>query len=192
MLTVLIDCDGVLADVHKSCLDLVFRHTGQRLEKSDITHWDLFASKGMQNFDKRKFLLDVERGTFVRNIEPFPGAIDAVSKIRELVKVNVVTAPLLYDDGTIVGRWIEERSWWLIEHFGLNAKNVTFATDKSLIVGDIFIDDKPANIEMWKAKFPKKTAVLWKASYNVTNTCGADYFTNDWRFVTDLVGSLCG
>lgn len=192
MVTLLLDCDGVLADVQQACLDLVYRETGLVYNKSDIKHWDIFDEPTLQMFDKRVFFSEVSSGKFVRGIRPFNDAKEMMPELKNLANVHIVTAPLLDESGVIMGRWVEERCWWLNVHFGFNSKQVTFSSEKHLLNGDVFVDDKPANVAAWKKKYPQKIAILWKTSFNQHSAgeCNADYLTDDWQFVKNLLAYL--
>jgi 5'(3')-deoxyribonucleotidase len=70
-------------------------------------------------------------------LEPIPGAIDAVNRLRERFDVWIVSAPSVRNPHCYT-----EKRIWIENHFGLDlAYRLILAYDKSLIIGDALIDD---------------------------------------------------
>lgn len=71
------------------------------------------------------------------NLEPIPGAIEAVEHLRSVADVYVLSAP-----STRNPRCYMEKRIWIEKHFGYEfTKRLILATNKSLMIGDYLIDD---------------------------------------------------
>ncbi len=77
---------------------------------------------------------------FIRNLEPTPGGIEAVnSMIEEGHDVRFCTSYLFEYDNCVL-----EKYQWVEAHFGEEAiERLIITRDKTLIRGDLLIDDKP-------------------------------------------------
>lgn len=72
-------------------------------------------------------------------LEPMPGAIAAVNSLRanDLLDVWILSAPSVRNPHCYA-----EKRIWIENHFGYDfAKRLILATDKSLLKGDVLIDD---------------------------------------------------
>lgn len=110
-LRVMIDMDGVLCD-------LASAFERARGEQPDIAYPQsipgLFAS-----------------------LEPMPGAIEAVNRLRAEHDVWILSAPSVRNANSYT-----EKRIWIEKHFDLDmAYRLILAPDKSLVMGDVLIDD---------------------------------------------------
>ena len=62
--------------------------------------------------------------------------------------------------------WETARRAWLEEHFDATREQVVITTDKSILGGDVFIDDKPENVSGWQDANPGGQGFLLQATYN--------------------------
>jgi 5'(3')-deoxyribonucleotidase len=137
---VLLDVDGVLSDFVGGVVRAA--KTYGHAPITPITTWDVFS-----HFDppigRVMKSLDVKGQGFCRDLEPLPGAIEAVRHLRKISDVYAVTTPWdsLY--------WVHERTRWLHEHFGLPFAKQVHTAAKHLVSGDVFVDDKPSNVTAW-------------------------------------------
>ena len=154
MKTVLIDCDGVLADFISATI--------QSLHSIGIT--DVHRTLMMHHYDMRKCLSPEQyviaselwhKTGWCYGIPAYDGAIELLEALRKNARVVCVTKPLLTSS-----HWMAERYLWLRE-FQFEDRDIIFASDKSLIEGDLFIDDHPGNVNAWMEKHPNKNAILW-------------------------------
>ena len=82
-----------------------------------------------------------EEPGFFRNLQPMPGAIEALHVLREHGDIHFVSAPL---SGERRAGCIIEKSEWLEEQVWENASELLFSTsDKTLVIGDYLFDDCP-------------------------------------------------
>lgn len=193
MARVLFDCDGILSDVHQALLDFIYRETGSRFVKDDLTDWDAFKCLNMTHLERSSFLYEIRHRSFVEKMDEFTDACSVffnMSKDYDDHDLVVVTSPYRDVDGFVVGQWVEERDRWLAEHLGLSDQAIIHTANKALIPGDVLIDDSKKNIAVWKKAYPRGHGILWKTPFNKINDCGADVLTDDWAYVQDYINAI--
>jgi len=77
---------------------------------------------------------------FIRNLPEIPGSIKAFNEIASLGHdIFICTAPLVRYENCVL-----EKYQWVEEHLGMQwTEKMILTRDKTLIQGDILIDDKP-------------------------------------------------
>ena len=97
---------------------------------------------------------------FFRDLPPREGALAAVSEVAEAYEVFICTSPVLTSPFCAA-----EKYAWVERHLGADWKRrVVITSDKTLVRGDVLIDDKPAITGAEVA--PAWTHVLFDAPYN--------------------------
>ena len=179
---ILLDVDGVVADLNSAFLDAVHDITGRRYQPEDVTDWEFTRCLDLLPHEE-----DLAWGLYAkeyqRDLQPLPGAQDAVARLEALGEVVFVTAP-----SSKVKDWVWHRERWIGGHFGpIPSVHTHF---KHLVAGDVFIDDKWENIRDWSKANPRGLAILWSTPANAgqrlpesMNVCR----TNDWNVAIRLV-----
>ena len=142
---ILLDVDGVLADFVGCARTWVNECHGVYFNDEQVTDYNLMTSFGLPGgwpsfigwLSKRRACLD---------IDPYDGAEEFVDDLRKLGRVVAVTTPFVG-----VSHWEADRRTWLEENFGFDQKDLVFCKDKSLVCGDVLIEDKPENCVAWNA-----------------------------------------
>ena len=88
---------------------------------------------------------------FWANLEPYPGAIEAIGKLALWYRVRIITAPWrktetnLERQASVYGKWA-----WLDKHL----PGIDYHIDhrKSCYGADFFIEDRPSNLSNWHGK----------------------------------------
>lgn len=114
---------------------------------------------------------------FIRNLPPVPGSLEAVKELLALgLDVRICTSPLSQFENCVAEKYL-----WVERHLGREATNRLILTkDKTLIYGDLLIDDKPL-IE--GAVNPRWKHILFDAPYN-RHVVGAARMTwSNWRII---------
>jgi len=77
---------------------------------------------------------------FFRNLPPTKGAIEAINKLLSLGHdVRICTSPLSHYENCVL-----EKFEWVEKHFGRQfTKRMILTKDKTMVRGDLLIDDKP-------------------------------------------------
>ncbi len=137
---ILIDQDGVLAD-YQASLHVILRREhpkGPWLPLTALRHHD--TEKNYPDEWKDTIEEIVLRKGFYRNLAPIAGGREALEHLLSLGhEVRICTAPKRkYRNCTL------EKLEWIEEHLGQTWVERTIITrDKTFVVGDILIDDKP-------------------------------------------------
>lgn len=178
---VLLDVDGVLADFLSPSLAFLDHEFGVKQDAQTFPSWDLF-----ETIDRRyqeAMATHWAQPGWCRAIPVYGGAQEAVMALREVADVYFVTAQMLH-----APYWMWERVQWLKEHFAADDRHIVLTLAKYLIVGDVFVDDKPANVNAWAAAHPEKQGVLWTQPYNTSHTpTGNVMRCGSWRDLRTVV-----
>lgn len=175
---ILVDTDGVIAD-------FVQGYTARWKSKGypgldEWTHWRVERHIP----DDHHHLVEpvmCEKGLF-RGLPVIPGSQAAIQEMRsDGHKVLICSTPTAADHCTT------EKVAWLREHFGSEiARNAIFTQDKTIVHGDLLIDDRP---EITGLIEPRWQRVVFDQVYNrhVTNHRRLSRW-EDWREVVDSTG----
>lgn len=133
-LQVLVDMDGVLADVYSQFIDWEYKETGNKL----ITE-DLYGKTETEAFPScRKHVRSVG---FFRTVPIIPGSVEGLRYLNEKYKVLIVSSATEFPKSLI------EKQEWLNEHFPfITWEQLIFCGQKNSIKGDIMIDDHLKNL----------------------------------------------
>lgn len=172
---VLLDCDGVLADFHTPCLEIINEITGQNHSLKEINDWNIFDSFGIDGDTRAKVYERMNAPGWCSRLKPYPGSIDGVAALRDIADVYVVTAPMQGET------WHRERERWLWDHFGLEEKRVVHTSSKHLVHGDVLIDDKDDNLVAWCKERVNQygVAIKWLTHPHQPNHYIGHYF-HEW------------
>jgi len=169
--TVLLDCDGVIADFALATLELVHQRTGRRYDPSAVVTWEIFDSI-LESKDVQDEVYGILKGMGgCTSIPLYPDAQEGVQRLREVADIVIVTSPF-----TNSPTWMHERELWLKQHFGDAIQHVIHAKRKERIHGDFFIDDKPSHVKEWldywvrSGRDPKVTGLVWKTPRLLNDT----------------------
>lgn len=181
---VLVDMDGVLANFEKACLlawqskypDLPFIPLEER-----VTH-DIkvqYNTLGEGLGAKMREIIHSEG--FYASMEPIEGAVE-VMKLMLQCKWNVFICTAQARNT----RCIAEKAEWINQHLGPEWSERLIATrDKTLVRGDVLIDDKPHIIGLYEPQF---VHILYDQPYNRSETRQRMTWAN---WVEILVPLLC-
>lgn len=157
--SVLLDCDGVLADFSTSLLKAV----GSSLTAEGVDDWDIFnIIEKHEGPDMKADALDVlDDFDFWANMDLMPGAESLYKSLGAPSSIHIVTSPWMACHG-----WESARRWWLNRHFGIDPRQIIITEAKFKVVGDTFIDDKESHVREWRAAHPNGFGILRDAPYN--------------------------
>lgn len=134
---VLVDMDGVLADVYTQFIDWEYKESGTRLRLEDLqgkTETEAFPScnKHVRSMD------------FFRTAPVIPGSVEGLKYLNEKYKVLIVSSATEYPQS------LTEKQEWLNKHFPfITWEQMIFCGRKDSIKGDIMIDDHPKNLRIF-------------------------------------------
>jgi 5'(3')-deoxyribonucleotidase len=156
----LLDCDGVLADFTGPCLEVLSRHMGQEYHREHVTHWHIKEVLSVPENIWDMTLAEMKLPNFCSSLPVFPGAVDAVQRLKAYADVFIVTSPL---DGPY---WAWERERWLLRHFDIPPGRVVSTSAKQVVDGDILVDDKTQTLVEWE-KEQCGLSVQWVTPHNL-------------------------
>lgn len=135
-MTILFDVDGVCADLHTTWLNRYNKDYDDDLTPASIYQWELAdlvkPECGVKIFE----YLDA---SIYDEVLPIPGALTAVEYARKWSRVVFVTTPTEAHRGAKLD--------WLNRHeFDVHRRDYVECHDKSLVRGDVLIDDCPDNL----------------------------------------------
>jgi 5'(3')-deoxyribonucleotidase len=137
---------------------------------------------------------------FFYELEPIPGAIEAVKRLQDKMEIITVSTPVFEMDGHMMSisdfekrdrLWcqvVEEKKLWLRKYFGIHAPMFNPLSDKTIFHGDFLIDDKPtAGRE--KRRVPSWIHVLYDDNYLYNKGSRHKYRLN-WNNYKPVMESL--
>ncbi|XP_038675185.1 5'(3')-deoxyribonucleotidase, mitochondrial-like isoform X3 [Scyliorhinus canicula] len=171
-LRVLVDMDGVLADFEGGFLQK-FRDAYPKepsIELQDRRGFWVSAQYGELHPDLCEKAISIwESKNFFIDLEPIPGAVEAVKEMANMkdTDVFICTSPIKKYKYCPY-----EKYAWVEKHFGKEFLELMVLTrDKTLVAGNLLIDDKPdisdiaADIVVAKTadieKLAESSAILW-------------------------------
>lgn len=177
--TILCDVDEVIADLLGEWVRCYNEAYDDDLSLDSLTSWDMSEHvKTECGKDIYAFLAD--KWIYTR-VSPIYGAMQGVRELRRLGRVVFVTSS---NPATMHGkvRWLE--------HYGFLSddprhSDLIIAHDKSLIRGDVLIDDGPHNVKA----FPGDT-ILVDRPYNRDLT--HPYRATSWEEIVELTAKIVG
>jgi 5'-nucleotidase len=181
MKTLLLDADGVFVDFVKGFLGAIKEATGKTFAQDQIREFDIAKALGLTEEEIKATYAQVRRG-FCRNLDPIPGAIEAIQRLNLIADIYVVTSPL-----SALDTWAHEREAWIKERLGFSNKRIISTSAKHLVHGDFLVDDRAENCESWNMA-RTGTAVIWESPWNVNYPWHGHRF-NDWTKLERLVQS---
>jgi 5'(3')-deoxyribonucleotidase len=158
MRRVLLDCDGVLANLRKHTVEVM----GLPIDWS--APGDYKVEDWLEPDDAKAARDLLKAPEFWMTLPVMDGALEGVQKFRDRnYEVVVLTAP--YASCPL---WYDLRISWLKENFNIPRDSVIVGSKKSWVGNaDRFLDDKLTNIESWEAENPNGRAYLFTAPHNV-------------------------
>jgi 5'(3')-deoxyribonucleotidase len=151
--TILIDCDGILSNFSEMALGIIKNEFGINVV-CDGNNWDYFDYPEVLPI-KGKVWDIINSPGIINGLKKFDYADELISRLREIGHVICLTA-------VTGGKYFaSERFEWLIRELGFHRKDIILGYQKHLVWGDVFIDDKPANIVSWSRRW-YGVPVLWQ------------------------------
>lgn len=174
---ILLDMDGVLSDFERSALD-TFRSFHPDKPYIPIEERNVFYLKDQYPDDSRPLIEDITNSKgFYGNLPVVEGSKEALLELKALGhELYICTSPKLSNPYCI-----QEKFNWVKEHLGGEWIGRMIVTrDKTLVRGDILIDDKPEIPNSEKAVWEH---ILYTRPYNKTVTGKRRLTWENWKEV---------
>lgn len=135
MKRILVDMDGVMADIYTRYFELYKQETG--LTKSPD---EIIGLKETEAFPQA--LRWVEKAGFFRNLPVIPDSQRVLKQLNESFEIIVISMATEYPAS------LTDKQLWLNDNFPfISWKQVVFCGNKSLIPADLMIDDHFKNLD---------------------------------------------
>lgn len=170
MKRLLIDMDGVLADIYKQFITYEFKATGISQSLSDLA-----GKPEDEAFKNHDAYINTEN--FFYTAPPIEGSINTVKKLNSRYKVFIASSATQFPLS------LTEKMKWLMKHFPfLHWKQIVLCGTKEIIKGDIMIDDHFKNLDPFQGK-----TILFTQPHNVNQTAGRHIRVNSWAEIESLL-----
>ncbi len=156
---ILVDMDGVIADFEKGAL----KGYAKENPKNPLPQRNGKNSFYLENDFEKPFSSLIREvynlEGFFQNLEPVEGSLEALTTMATNQEVFICTSPLLTNPSCA-----QEKLSWVETYLGAEwLKRTIITKDKTIIDGDILIDDKP---KIKGAQEPRWEHVLYSQPYN--------------------------
>jgi 5'(3')-deoxyribonucleotidase len=153
-----IDLDGVTANWTVAAREMLNERWGHNFDLTrEVPHWDYLKTMVTKKQWAWLWTAGVERGLFLRP-HVFPGAQAALEYLCDNHDVFFLTdRPKKARAHTI---------HWISSKLDVNAAGLMIDKTKTLIPCDVFLDDKPENVQLIKFEYPKAQVFLMNRLYN--------------------------
>lgn len=161
--TILLDCDGVMADFTTAYLRFLEQVSGRDVDRASITNWNYHECIASEEEDSQVWDLFETYPEAIAELGWEPGAEEGLIRLRGYKKtfglrVCCLTAPR--------PEWTNERFWWLQQVAGFSRGDIVIAVDKALVRGAVLVDDRTKNLEEWLDANPKGVGILYDQPWN--------------------------
>lgn len=176
-----IDLDGVVADFNRGWIRRYNKQYGSDLALDSVRTWDAIPS--LTHFEDMgqfwRWAQDHDGHTLFRYLEPYPGAIEALTDLdRSHHEVVILTTK---------PDWaVHDTFAWIAEH-RLPTREVHILEEKWRVDCDVYLDDAPHILAMLRRHRPDRLVCRYVRPWNAP-VSGA-YDIGDWVQFTDLVAA---
>ena len=166
----LVDMDGVLADVYAQFIKLEYLETGvmQNIES-------LYGRTEPEAFPF--YEQHVHSKDFFRKAPTFPNSMEGLKYLNDKYRVLVVSSAMEFPHS------LSEKYEWLNEFYPfITWKQIVFCGDKSALKGDIMIDDHPKNLDFFAGR-----KILFTQPHNIYLTNNEYQRVDNWKEITGIL-----
>lgn len=170
MKQVLVDMDGVLADVYAQFTRLEKLETGREISLEEIA--GKLELDAFPNGDKH-----VRSEGFFRNAPRIAGSVEGLKYLNEKYKVLIVSSATEFPDS------LKEKIEWLNIYYPfISWKQMIFCGEKNSVKGDIMIDDHPKNLDFFDGK-----RILFTQPHNMLMDTPDYTRVNSWEEIIQIL-----
>jgi 5'(3')-deoxyribonucleotidase len=155
---ILIDMDDVMADTIERFLEWYERDFGVRITKADLHGTKLHA---IVPEERRKIVKEypLQKG-FFKDLPVIENSREVIKELNNRFDVYIASAAMEFPFS------FEDKYEWLDRHFPfIHWKRRIFCGDKSILKGDVLIDDHDFNLSVFDGR-----RIMFTASHNVADT----------------------
>lgn len=155
---ILIDMDDVIADTIERFLQWYERDFGKHYTKADLHGTKLYT---LVPEEQRSIVKEYPfRKGFFKDLPVIENSIEVIKELNNRFDVYIASAAMEFPNS------LPEKYEWLDEHFPfIHWKRRIFCGDKSVLKGDMLIDDHGFNLSVFDGR-----RIMFTASHNATET----------------------
>ena len=170
MKRILVDMDGVLADVYSRFYEL-----NRQEEGNILTFTDVAGKLEAEAFPNQ--IRWVTKPGFFRSVPFMPGSIEVLKNLNSAYEIIVNSLATEFPQS------LTDKQLWLQDHFPfISWKQMVFYGNKNLIRADIMIDDHPKNLD----NFPGET-ILFTQPHNIFLNETKHLRVSSWEEIESLL-----
>jgi 5'-nucleotidase len=170
MKRILVDMDGVLADVYARYAELYEEQTGLVKSKEE-----LIGYKEAESYPDA--IQWVSTPGFFRSLPVMPDSQRVLKLLNESYEIIIVSMATEYPSS------LTDKQLWLNEHFPfISWRQVVFCGNKSLIPADIMIDDHFKNLDYFKGE-----TIMFLQPHNLESTDHNHVTVSSWAEIEKLL-----
>ncbi len=137
--TLLVDMDGVLADVYAHFITYEFQETGIKKTKEEVV--------GLPEREAFTTVKYVRSEGFFRTVPVMPDSQEVLEKLNSQYQLYIVSSAMEFPNS------LREKYDWLEEHFPfIHWRQIILCGDKKAVFGDIMVDDHFKNLDYFSGK----------------------------------------
>lgn len=178
---ILIDMDGVIADFRKGFFEQYKERFPEKPLPDPISDPAQFYIEDNYPAEFKEAIQEIYRspGFFIK-LPAIEGALEALEEMSQSEnEIFICTSPILENPGSA-----QEKLAWVFKHLGESwRRKVIITKDKTLVKGDILIDDKPEIKGVCKASWRQ---FLYEQDYNEHITDKPRLNWKNWKEVLDI------
>lgn len=169
-LTVLVDMDGVLADVYRHFLDWHQKETGEELDINMMA--GILEENAFPLFKKH-----VNTEGFFFTAPSIPASIEGLEYLNNKYDVVIVSSATEFPNS------LKDKYAWLQKHCPfISWHQMVFCGSKKYIKGDIMIDDHVKNLQNFEGK-----RILFSQPHNLFVTDQTITRVNTWKEIENML-----
>jgi 5'-nucleotidase len=170
MKRILVDMDGVLADVYPRFFELYKEETGSRKNMDELT--------GLKEGEAFPELYRwAETPGFFRTIPVMPDSQRVLRLLNETYEIIVISMATEFPVS------LTDKQLWMNDHFPfISWKQVIFCGNKSLIPADLMIDDHLKNLDNFDGE-----TIMFIQPHNINNTNHHHKTVSSWAEIEKLL-----
>ena len=137
---ILVDMDGVLADVYSQFISMEYDETGRLLDMDSLR--GKLESEAFPNYEKH-----VRSESFFRTAPVLKDSVEGLQYLNNKYKVLIVSSATEFPNS------LKEKVEWLHQYFPFIIwRQIILCGEKASIKGDIMIDDHPKNLDFFEGE----------------------------------------
>lgn len=170
MQRVLVDMDGVLADIYPHMLDYEYKESGIMLNKQDM--YGLLEEEAFPSFPQF-----IKSKGFFRTAPVIQESVEGLNYLNNKYDLLIVSSATEFPNS------LKEKHDWLNENYPfISWKQMIFCGSKDSICGDIMIDDHIKNLNFFKGR-----KILFTQPHNILIHNTSIERVDNWREIMNLL-----